>query len=74
MPNEFKTFTVQESGWSNPGKSPLGDGKGGRAGSHLHQITEALLTEDVPQEAHLLPVVGVRPELRGQKCQGLMQT
>lgn len=43
-------------------------------GLYLHQVTEAFFTENIPQEAHLFLVVGVRSELRSQQCQGFMQT
>lgn len=43
-------------------------------GMHLHQVTEAFLAENIPQEAHLFLVIGVWSQLRGQQGQSLMES
>lgn len=69
-----------DSGSLYPTKLPQGldasEGRGSRGPSkpgYLHQVAEAPLAEDTPQEAHLLPVAGVRSQLGSEQRQGLMQ-
>lgn len=40
---------------------------------YLHEVTEALLTEDVFEEDQVLLMVGIWVELRGEQGQSLMQ-
>lgn len=40
---------------------------------HLHQVSQAPLTEDVFEEDHVLFVIRIRPQLRGQQGQRLVQ-
>lgn len=40
---------------------------------HLHEVTEAPLTEDIFEEHQVFFVVGIWVELRGEQGQGLMK-
>lgn len=41
--------------------------------AHLHEISQAPLTEDIFEEHHVLFVIGIRPQLRGQQGQRFME-
>lgn len=40
---------------------------------HLHQVSQTPLTEDILKEDHVLFVTGIRPQLRRQQGQRLVQ-
>lgn len=40
---------------------------------YLHEVAEALLTEDIFEKHQVFFVVGIRVELRGEQGQGLMK-